>query len=114
MTITEQELIEVTITDNPSNADSEKLVSIDEIKRSLDENPKYRLMLVGQELEDLEGMLHVFYRSACYESDCDGYVAEEIFNAGICDGGHMPMIAMLSKKVKAIYAAIKSVESDLE
>jgi hypothetical protein len=98
------------IIDNCS--DTPKL-SIDEIKRRMDENPNHRLMRVMAELEDLEGILHVFYRSACYESDCDGYVADEIFKAGIGDGGHMPMISMLSQKVKAICTEIKSVEASL-
>jgi len=92
--------------------DTPKL-SIDEIKRRLDENPSHRLMRVMADIEDLEGILHVFYRSAGYESDCDNFVADEIFQAGIGDGGHMPMIAMLSQKVKAIYSEIKSVEASL-
>jgi hypothetical protein len=84
-----------------------------ELKHHMDADPAYRLMHVREQLEDLESLLHVFYRSACYVSDCENHVADEIFTVGIAEGGDMAMISVISKQVNLIYSQIKSIEADL-
>lgn len=74
-------------------------------------DPSYRLMKILQQLEDVEGLLHVLYRSACYESDSEN--ERPIFELGIAEGGDMAAIAFASNSLRRIYEELGQIQAEL-
>ena len=101
MTNTEQELIETTIIEYPSNTDSEKTVSINELQEILNNRPLDLLVGALDKIESNQSKIRTLYRSQVF-------IENEHLNSdlGIADGSDCELIQHIGNELSELKGII--------
>jgi hypothetical protein len=102
------ELIEATVIENPSNADGEKFISLNELQAILNDRPIALLCNAVEKIDSNQAKLRSLYRSQLFvESE---YINSDL---GIADGSDCELIQVISDELKAIKELIEKALSHL-
>lgn len=97
-----QDLQEINLADQPK--------PIEQVIQSLNRQPRWQLIEIGEGLANVASLLHVAYKSAAFE---DGDYQEEIFDKSIGSGGDQVLLQRILDEVAVCHKKVNSLRLQL-